>query len=165
MNVWTWGLDIALERVDICVMAEGFDTGIYAIGVKDDAEDLSSKLLALQDALQEQLPLLVQDYPPFSVWIEQPIGKSNPSLAGAYGIILAALRRTLRGTTPFPVTIFPVTATAVRKAIVGRGNCTKPETQNAMIDLWPFMRYKSVDAAEAMATCLYGLRMTGDQIR
>jgi Holliday junction resolvasome RuvABC endonuclease subunit len=127
MASWVWGCDPSSKHVAFAALERGGDRReffqldvLHASGTARP-----EKLWNIAQALPGFVMPFARSHPPLCVYVELPGGRPNPTLVGAYGVIIAALWGTLSAIFPHPVSVFSISSADWKSAAIGKGNASK----------------------------------------
>jgi len=150
---FVWGVDVSTKR-----LAFGFsngDTTTLSLAVEEGSRRLSEA----HSAISQRSAELAGSYPPFCVFVEEPMGKfHNRSLDNMAAITQAAIYSALETRYPYPVSVLTIPPPQWKSTIGIPGNASKEEVM-----AWArSVGYSgdSQDEADALAIAYAGERMT-----
>jgi crossover junction endodeoxyribonuclease RuvC len=128
---------------------------VIAFGrIRTDAEDLSQRLLQIQNQLAEVL----REYRPLEAAVEQVFVKRNATAA----IVLGQARGVALCTAAAAgLSVCEYAATRIKQAVTGSGRAEKPQVQQMVKLLLKLAELPPTDAADALAVALCHATMRG----
>ena len=146
------GIDPGLQRTGWGVIAfvgnrlKHIDNGV----IKTDAtQDLSKRLVVIE----QEIGLIIEQFKPKIAAIEQIFSNKDAvatiKLAQARAMALFATES--RGVKPFEYA-----PNTVKKTVVGHGHANKLQVQHMLSMLFPAVKFKNADAADALAIAVTG---------
>ncbi len=153
---WVWAFDAGVNRVAFGAGDSERELPVHLADCEikhEKGADRATKMWNLARTLPAWIAPLVEPFPPLAVWVEVPTGRPNPSLYGAYGVLLASIRGALTSLYEFPVAIMPIEPSLWKKHAIGKGNAPREA-----VHAWA--RAEGVDHPSGDVLDVYGI-LTG----
>jgi Holliday junction resolvasome RuvABC endonuclease subunit len=127
MASWVWGCDPSSKHVAFAALErDGDRREFFQLDVLHQlGTSRAEKLWNIAQALPAFIIPHAKQCPPMCVYVEVPAGRPNPTLTGAYGVIIAALWGTLSALYQHPVSVWSIDSRTWKKAAIGKGNASK----------------------------------------
>ena len=122
---WVWGVDVSINHVAFMALREGEKFPFQLDMAHAKGAQRPQKLHALSVALPPFVQMHAALRPPLAVWVELPGGRPNPSLVGAYGVILASIWGALAPLNEWPTAVYSISSSDWKKKAIGKGNASK----------------------------------------
>jgi Holliday junction resolvasome RuvABC endonuclease subunit len=140
-KTYVYALDLALNSSGVCI----FDNdGGFVEAKTIDTSDRKETRLKLK-MIGEEFLKIKKSYPPSVIVIEQGFTRYNLSTQAVFrchGLVNYLF-------SDYEQIYYP--ATTVKKSVVGKGNATKEEVQDAILYLYPGLRFQNFDESDAFS--------------
>jgi len=149
---YVYALDLSLNSTGVCIFT---NDGEFVKAVTIDTKSLEESKLKLK-MIGEEFIKLMKEYMPKVVVIEQGFtlyNKSTQAIFRVHGIanyIFCA----------FEQIYYP--ATTVKKLVGGKGNMTKEEIRDIILEKYPEIKFNSLDESDAFALAIAYFTEHGD---
>lgn len=125
MAEWVWGCDPSSKHVAFMALTETERFAFQLDLQHAPGSQRPEKLWNIRQTLGPFVHMHAAVRPPLCVWVELPGGRPNPTLVGAYGVIIAELWGALAALYSHPVSVLTISSSDWKKLAIGKGNASK----------------------------------------